>query len=161
MMRALKIAAVALALALTSPGLAAAQESLAAGAAAGALAGGLAGGPVGAAIGGAVGAAIGGAAQTHVPVAAPVPVIVDYGGVAEPRPRWRMARHYSHRHLAYWRPRRYAARHYGSWRTAYVRPRPARVRAEMARRFRFAARVVERTCVRDRAGNQTCREVIR
>src|SRR5215212_8445061 len=68
MMRALKIAAVALAFALTSPGLAAAQESLAAGAAAGALAGGLAGGPVGAAIGGAGGAAIGGAAQTHVPV---------------------------------------------------------------------------------------------
>lgn len=154
-MRTLKIAAVTLALALAVPGVAVAQEGLAAGAASGALVGGLAGGPVGAAIGGVVGAAIGGVAESNASLQEPAPVVVGYGAVAEPRPRWRASRRYARHYAAYWRPRRYAARRYGGWRAAYVRPRPARV----ARRF--AARVVERTCIRDRAGNQTCREVIR
>lgn len=157
-MRALKIAAVTLALALASAGVAAAQEGLAAGAASGALVGGLAGGPVGAAIGGVVGAAIGGVAETNASLAEPAPVIVGYGEAAAPYPRWRSRRYV--RGYAYRRPRHYVARRHGGWRAAYARPRPARVGVATARRVR-SARVIERTCIRDRAGNQTCREVIR
>src|SRR3954451_10712991 len=62
-MRSPKIAALSLVLILASPGLAAAQEALAAGAITGALTGGLVGGPIGAAIGGLAGVALGSAAE--------------------------------------------------------------------------------------------------
>src|SRR3954452_19844010 len=62
-MRSPKIAALSLVLILASPGLAAAQEALAAGAITGALTGGLVGGPIGAALGGLAGAGAGGAAE--------------------------------------------------------------------------------------------------
>src|SRR3954469_22839893 len=62
-MRVPKFAALSLVLTLASPGLAAAQEALAAGAITGALTGALLGGPIGAAVGGLAGAAIGGAAE--------------------------------------------------------------------------------------------------
>src|SRR3954470_7861735 len=62
-MRSPKIVALSLVLTLASPGLAAAQEALAAGAITGALTGALLGGPIGAAVGGLAGAALGGAAE--------------------------------------------------------------------------------------------------
>src|SRR3954451_4605851 len=64
-MRALRMFVLGLAVALTYPGIAVAQEALAAGAAAGALTGGLLGGPLGAVIGGLAGATAGDAAEAR------------------------------------------------------------------------------------------------
>ena len=142
-MRALKIAAISLALSMASPGLAVAQEGFTAGTVAGALTGAVIGGPIGAAIGGLLGAAIGGAAEAdHAQLQ---PVRADAGfGVAETDPRQRGVETY---------PRRRIAR-------TYSRSRVARSQSPAARQPRLASvlTVVERTCVRDRAGNQTCRE---
>src|SRR3954470_10635709 len=144
-MRALKIAAVSLGLALASPGLATAQEALAAGAITGALTGGLVGGPIGAAIGGLAGAALGGAAEADHAHRQSVPPVADLGRVQA----------YSPQRTAEAAPR-HAAR--ASSHSRAVRVQPTRVRRlELA----SAVSVTERTCVRDRAGNQTCREVIR
>jgi len=146
-MRVLKMAAVSLGLALASPGLAVAQEAFVAGAITGALTGGLAGGPIGAAIGGIAGAAIGGAAEAEHARRQSIRPVADFGRATqayspaqrttEPYPR-RAARTYSHSHA--------------------VPVQPTRVqRLQLA----SAVTVMERTCVRDRAGNQTCREIIR
>ena len=144
-MRALKIAAVSLGLALASPGLAAAQEALAAGAITGALTGGLVGGPIGAAIGGLAGAALGGAAEAEHGHRQSVPLVADLGRVQA----------YSPQRPAEAAPRRVAR---ASSPSRAVRAQPIRVRRlELA----SAVSVTERTCVRDRAGNQTCREVTR
>lgn len=101
-MRALKIVAGSLALTLTIPGLAAAQQGATTGAVTGAITGGLVGGPIGAVIGGFAGAAVGGAAESE-------PQLGTYS-VQQPA---------------------------------------------------GAPRVIQRTCVRDGAGNQTCRETVR
>jgi len=144
-MRALKIAALSFGLALASPGLAAAQEALAAGAITGALTGALLGGPIGAAVGGLAGAAIGGAAEADHAHRQSVRPVADCGRVQAYSPR---------------RPAEVASRHAAraSSPSRAVRAQPTRVRRlELA----SAVSVTERTCVRDRAGNQTCREVIR
>jgi hypothetical protein len=144
-MRSPKIAALALVLTLASPGLAAAQEALAAGAITGALTGALLGGPIGAAVGGLAGAALGGAAEA------------DHAGPQSVRPvaDWGRVQAYSPQRPANAAPR-HAAR--ASSPSRAVRVQPTRVRRlELA----SAVSVTERTCVRDRAGNQTCREVIR
>ena len=144
-MRALKIAAVSLGLALASPGLAAAQEALAAGAITGALTGGLVGGPIGAAIGGLAGVALGGAAEADHARRQSVPPVADWGRVQAYSPQ-RTAE----------AARCHAAR--ASSHARAVRVQPTRVRhLELA----SAVSVTERTCVRDRVGNQTCREVSR
>ena len=144
-MRSPKIAALSLVLILASPGLAAAQEALAAGAITGALTGALLGGPIGAAVGGLAGAALGGAAEAdHAGPQSPRPV-ADWGRVQAHSPQ---------------RPAKAAPRHTAraSSPSRAVRVQPTRVRRlELA----SAVSVTERTCVRDRAGNQTCREVIR
>jgi hypothetical protein len=144
-MRSPKIAALALVLTLASPGLAAAQEALAAGAITGALTGALLGSPIGAAVGGLAGAALGGAAEA------------DHAGPQSLRPvaDWGKVQAYSPQRPAEAAPR-HAAR--ASSHSRAVRVQPTRVRRlELA----SAVSVTERTCVRDRAGNQTCREVIR
>ncbi len=146
-MRVLKIAAVSLGLMLASPGLAVAQEAFVAGAITGALTGGLVGGPIGAAIGGIAGATIGGAAEAEHARRQAVRPVADLGGV--PRaysPPQRTTEAY---------PRR-AAR--PSAHSRVVPVQPARVQRQQ---LASAVAVTERTCVRDRAGNQTCREVIR
>ena len=146
-MRVLKIAAVSFGLALASPGVAVAQEAFVAGAITGALTGGLAGGPIGAAIGGLAGAAIGGAAEADHARRQSVRPMVDLGSVPQAySPPQRTTEAY---------PRR-AAR--PSAHSRVVPVQPARVqRLQLA----SAVAVTERTCVRDRAGNQTCGEVIR
>ncbi len=143
-MRSPKIAALSLVLTLASPGLAAAQEALAAGAITGALTGALLGGPIGAAVGGLAGAALGGAAEAEHAGPQSVPPVADLGRVQA----------YSPQRTA--ETARHAAR--ASSPSRAVRVQPTRVRRlELA----SAVSVTERTCVRDRAGNQTCREVIR
>src|SRR4051794_6213159 len=144
-MRSPKIAALALVLTLASPGLAAAQEALAAGAITGALTGALLGGPIGAAVGGLAGAALGGAAEA------------DHASRRSVRPIADLSREQAHSPR---RPAEAAPRHAAraSSPSRAVRVQPTRVRRlELA----SAVSVTERTCVRDRAGNQTCREVIR
>ena len=145
-MRILKIAAAALGLVLASPGIAAAQEGLAAGAITGALTGGLVGGPIGAAIGGLAGAAIGGAAEADYSRQQSVRAGPDYSSVTRPYPRQRAAET-DRRRVAPPSSHRHA-----------VASEPAMVQR---RQLASAVGVMERTCVRDRAGNQTCREVIR
>jgi hypothetical protein len=184
-MRVLKIAAVSLGLALASPGLAIAQEALA-GAITGALTGGLAGGPIGAAIGGLAGAAIGGAAEANHarwqsvrPVAdlgsaipsSRIPDPLVQGTLPSERQRARQTRqkgirsglHEPGMTQAYSPPQRTTepyprriARTHSHLRAVPVQP--ARVSHPQ---LASAVSVMERTCVRDRAGNQTCREVIR
>ena len=145
-MRVLKIAAVSFGLALASPGLAVAQEGFAAGAIMGALTGGLAGGSIGAAIGGLAGAAIGGAAEANHARWQAVRPVVEVGSVTQAySPPQRTTEAY---------PRR-AAR--PSAHSRVVPVQPARVRRQQ---LASALAVTERTCVRDRAGNQTCREII-
>jgi predicted lipid-binding transport protein (Tim44 family) len=146
-MRVLKMAAVSLGLALASPGLAVAQEAFVAGAITGALTGGLAGGPIGAAIGGLAGAAIGGAAEAEHARRQSVRPIADLGSVAQAYPPPQRPTE------AY--PRR-TAHPSSAPRTVPVQPTQVQ-RQQLA----SAVSVMERTCVRDRAGNQTCREVIR
>ena len=144
-MRSPKIAALALVLTLASPGLAAAQEALAAGAITGALTGALLGGPIGAAVGGLAGAALGGAAEADHAGPQSVRPVADFGRVQAYSPQ---------------RPAEAAPRHAARASSASraVRVQPTRVRRlELA----SAVSVTERTCVRDRAGNQTCREVTR
>src|SRR3982750_3036599 len=85
-MRSPKIAALSLVLILASPGLAAAQEALAAGAITGALTGGLVGGPIGAAIGGLAGAALGGAAEAEHGHRQSVPPVADLGSPMQAYP---------------------------------------------------------------------------
>jgi hypothetical protein len=144
-MRSPKIAALPLVLTLASPGLAAAQEALAAGAITGALTGALLGGPIGAAVGGLAGAAIGGAAEA------------DHAGPQSLRPvaDWGRVQAYSPQRPAEAAPR-HTARASSPSRAARIQPTRVRY-LELA----SAVSVTERTCVRDRAGNQTCREVIR
>ena len=137
-MRVLKMAAVSFGLALASPGLAVAQEGFAAGLITGALTGGLVGGPIGAALGGITGAAIGGAAEADQARRQSVRPVAEVGRVAQANPLQRTAEPY---------PRR----------IAHPIQRARVPRQQVA----SAVPVVERTCVRDRAGNQTCREVIR
>jgi hypothetical protein len=144
-MRSPKIAALALVLTLASPGLAAAQEALAAGAITGALTGALLGGPIGAAVGGLAGAALGGSAEADHAGPQSLRPVADWGRVQAHSPQ---------------RPAEAAPRHTAraSSPSRAVRVQPTRVRRlELA----SAVSVTERTCVRDRAGNQTCREVIR
>jgi hypothetical protein len=144
-MRSPKIAALALVLTLASPGLAAAQEALAAGAITGALTGALLGSPIGAAVGGLAGAALGGAAEADHAGPQSLRPVADFGRVQAYSPQ---------------RPAEAAPRHTAraSSPSRVVRVQPTRVRRlELA----SAVSVTERTCVRDRAGNQTCREVIR
>jgi len=145
-MRVLKIAAVSFGLALASPGLAVAQEGFAAGAIMGALTGGLAGGSIGAAIGGLAGAAIGGAAEANHARWQAVRPVAEVGRVGQAYPRQRTPEAY---------PRR----------TAHPSSPPRAVPVQLTRvqrqQLASAVAVMERTCVRDRAGNQTCREVIR
>ena len=145
-MRVLKIAAVSFGLALASPGLAVAQEGFAAGAIMGALTGGLAGGSIGAAIGGLAGAAIGGAAEANHARWQAVRPVAEVGRVGQAYPRQRTPEAY---------PRR----------TAHPSSPPRAVPVQLTRvqgqQLASAVTVMERTCVRDRAGNQTCREVIR
>ena len=145
-MRVLKIAAVSFGLALASPGVAVAQEALAAGAIMGALTGGLMGGPIGAAIGGVAGAAIGGAAEAEHARQQSVRPVTGLAGVAPAYPRQHVAETYPHG----------IARPYSQPRAVSVQP--TRVQRQQ---LASAVSVMERTCVRDRAGNQTCREVIR
>jgi len=149
-MRALKIAALSFGLVLASPGLAAAQEALAAGAITGALTGALLGGPIGAAVGGLAGAAIGGAAEADHAGPQSVRPVADCGRVQA----------YSPQRPAEAAPRQ-AAR--ASSPSRAVRVQPTRVQPTRVRRLELASAVsvTERTCVRDRAGNQTCREIIR
>src|SRR3954465_11800412 len=114
-MRAPKIAALSFGLVLASPGLAAAQEALAAGAIPGALTGALVGGRVGAAVGGLAGAAIGGAAEADHAGPQSVRPVADLGSVprayspaqrtTEPYPR-PAARTYSHSHAVPVQPTR-------------------------------------------------------
>jgi hypothetical protein len=145
-MRVLKMAAVSLGLALASPGLAVAQEAFVAGAITGALTGGLVGGPIGAAIGGIAGAAIGGAAEADHARRQAVRPVADLGGV----PR------------AYSPPQRTTEPY--PRRAAHPSSPPRTVPAQLTRvqrqQLASVVAVTERTCVRDRAGNQTCREVI-
>ena len=143
-MRIPKIAALSLVLTLASPGLAAAQEALAAGAITGALTGALLGGPIGAAVGGLAGAALGGAAEADHAHRQSVRSVADWGRVQAYSPQ---------------RPAEAARRiAQPSSHSRAVRVQPTRVRRlELA----SAVSVTERTCVRDRAGNQTCREVTR
>ena len=145
-MRVLKIAAVSLGLMLASPGLAVAQEAFVAGALTGALTGGLVGGPIGAAIGGIAGAAIGGAAEADHARRQSVRPVAEVGRVGQAYPSQRTAEPY---------PRRIAQ--------PSLPPRAVPVQHARVPRQQLASAVpvVERTCVRDRAGNQTCREVIR
>ncbi len=146
-MRVLKIAAVSLGLMLASPCLAVAQEAFVAGAITGALTGGLVGGPIGAAIGGIAGATIGGAAEAEHARRQAVRPVADLGSVPQASsPPQRTTEAY---------PRR-AARPYSPPRAVPVQPAQVQ-RQQLA----SAVAVTERTCVRDRAGNQTCREVIR
>jgi len=141
-MRSPKIAALALVLTLASPGLAAAQEALAAGAITGALTGALLGGPIGAAVGGLAGAALGGAAEADHAGPQGVRPVADWGRVQAYSPQ---------------RPADAAPRH-----TARASSPSRAVRARVRRlELASAVSVTERTCVRDRAGNQTCREVTR
>jgi len=144
-MRSPKIAALALVLTLASPGLAAAQEALAAGAITGALTGALLGGPIGAAVGGLAGAALGGAAEADHAHRQSVRPVADWG----------RGQAYSPQRPAEAAPR-HAARAASPSRAVRVQPTRVR-RLELA----SAVSVTERTCVRDRAGNQTCREVTR
>jgi hypothetical protein len=145
-MRVLKMAAVSLGLMLASPGLAVAQEAFVAGAITGALTGGLVGGPIGAAIGGIAGAAIGGAAEADHARRQAVRPVADLGGV----PR------------AYSPPQRTTEPY--PRRAAHPSSPPRTVPAQLTRvqrqQLASVVAVTERTCVRDRAGNQTCREVI-
>jgi len=146
-MRVLKIAAVSLGLGLASPGLAVAQEAFVAGAITGALTGGLAGGPIGAAIGGLAGAAIGGAAEADHARRQSVRPMADLGSVPQAySPPQRTTAPY---------PRR-TARPYSPLRAA-----PAQLTRVQRQQLASVVAVTERTCVRDRAGNQTCREVVR
>ena len=144
-MRVLKFAAVSLGLALASPGLAVAQEAFVAGAITGALTGGLVGGPIGAAIGGIAGATIGGAAEAEHARRQAVRPVADLGGV----PR------------AYSRPQR-TTEPYPRRTTHPSSPRAVSVQHArvLGQQLASVVTVTERTCVRDRAGNQTCREVI-
>src|SRR3954467_5665283 len=80
-MRSPKIAALSLVLTLASPGLAAAQEALAAGAITGALTGALLGGPIGAAVGGLAGAGPGEAAEAAPPGPRSLEPVADWGKV--------------------------------------------------------------------------------
>jgi len=146
-MRVLKIVAVSLGLVLASPGLAVAQEAFVAGAITGALTGGLVGGPIGAAIGGIAGATIGGAAEADHARRQAVRPVADLGGV----PR------------AYSPPQRTTAPYPRRIARPYFPPRAARAQLTRVQRQQLASvvAVTERTCVRDRAGNQTCREVVR
>jgi hypothetical protein len=145
--RALKIAAVSLGLALASPGLATAQEALAAGAITGALTGGLVGGPIGAAIGGLAGATLGGAAEAECAHRQSVPPVAALGSPTQAYP-----------------PQQRTTEAYPR-RTAHPSSPPRVVPIQHTRvqrqQLASAVAVMERTCVRDRAGNQTCREVIR
>ena len=146
-MRVLKIAAVSLGLALASPGLAVAQEAFVAGAITGALTGGLVGGPIGAAIGGIAGATIGGAAEADHTRRQAVQPMADLGSVPRASsPPQRTTAPY---------PRRIAR--------PYSPPRavPAQLTRVQRQQLASVVAVTERTCVRDRAGNQTCREVVR
>jgi hypothetical protein len=146
-MRVLKIAALSLVLILASPGLAAAQEALAAGAITGALTGGLVGGPIGAAIGGLAGATLGGAAEAECAHRQSVPPVADLGSPTQAYP-----------------PQQRTTEAYPR-RTAHPSSPPRIVPIQHTRvqrqQLASAVAVMERTCVRDRAGNQTCREVIR
>ena len=145
-MRVLKIAAVSLGLMLASPGLAVAQEAFVAGAITGALTGGLVGGPIGAAIGGIAGATIGGAAEAEHAQRQSIRTVADLGGV--PRaysPPQRTTEAY---------PRRTAR---PSVHSRVMPVQPARVQRQQ---LASVVAATERTCVRDRAGNQTCREII-
>ena len=145
-MRVLKMAAVSLGLMLASPGLAVAQEAFVAGAITGALTGGLVGGPIGAAIGGIAGAAIGGAAEADHARRQAVRPVADLGGV----PR------------AYSPPQRTTEPYPRRTARPYSPPRavPAQLTRVQRQQLASVVAVIERTCVRDRAGNQTCREVI-
>jgi len=146
-MRSPKIAALSLVLILASPGLAAAQEALAAGAITGALTGGLVGGPIGAAIGGLAGATLGGAAEAECAHRQSVPPVADLGSPTQAYP-----------------PQQRTTEAYPR-RTAHPSSPPRVVPIQHTRvqrqQLASAVAVMERTCVRDRAGNQTCREVIR
>jgi hypothetical protein len=146
-MRVLKIAAVSLGLALASPGLAVAQEAFVAGAITGALTGGLAGGSIGAVIGGLAGAAIGSAAEANHARWQSVPPVADLGSPTQAYP-----------------PQQRTTEAYPR-RTAHPSSPPRVVPIQHTRvqrqQLASAVAVMERTCVRDRAGNQTCREVIR
>ena len=147
-MRVLKMAAVSFGLALASPGLAVAQEAFVAGAITGALTGGLAGGRIGAAIGGLAGAAIGGAAEAeHAHRQSVRPVADSWQRVAQ----------------AYSPPQRPTEPYLRRTAHPSSAPRAAPVQHTRVQRQQLASAVsvMERTCVRDRAGNQTCREVIR
>jgi hypothetical protein len=181
-MRVLKIAALSLGLGLASPGLAVAQEGFAAGAITGALTGGLAGGPIGAAIGGLAGAAIGGAAEAEHARRQAVRPVADLGRVIPssripvpliqgtlPSERQRAPRTgmpSGPRELgmtqAYSPPQRTTEPQ--PRRTAHPSSSPRAVPVQLTRvqrqQLASVVAVTERTCVRDRAGNQTCREVI-
>ena len=145
-MRVLKMAAVSLGLMLASPGLAVAQEAFVAGAITGALTGGLVGGPIGAAIGGIAGAAIGGAAEADHARRQAVRPVADLGGVPQ----------------AYSPPQRTTEPYPRRTARPYSPPRAVPVQLTQVQRQQLASvvAVTERTCVCDRAGNQTCREVI-
>jgi hypothetical protein len=145
-MRVLKIAAVSLGLMLASPGLAVAQEAFMAGAITGALTGGLVGGPVGAALGGIAGAAIGGAAEADHARRQSIRPVADLSRVARAYPQPRTTEAY---------PRRTARS------SSHARVVPVQLTRVQRQQLASAVAVTERTCVRDRAGNQTCREVIR
>jgi len=145
-MRVLKIAAVSFGLALASPGLAVAQEGFAAGAIMGALTGGLAGGSIGAAIGGLAGAAIGGAAEANHARWQAVRPVAEVGRVGQAYPQQRTPEAY---------PRRTARP------SSPPRAVPVQLTRVQRQQLASAVAVTERTYVRDRAGNQTCREVIR
>jgi hypothetical protein len=182
-MRELKIAAVSLGLLLASPGLAVAQEGIAAGAITGALTGGLVGGPIGAAIGGIAGAAIGGAAEADHAHRQAVRPVADLGRVIPssrmpdslvqgtlPSERQRAPRTgmpSGPRELgmtqAYSPPQRMTEPHPRRAARPYSPPRavPAQLTRVQRQQLASVVAVTERTCVRDRAGNQTCREVIR
>jgi hypothetical protein len=144
-MRVLKMAAVSLGLMLASPGLAVAQEAFMAGAITGALTGGLVGGPVGAALGGIAGAAIGGAAEADHARRQSIRPVADLSRVARAYPQPRTTEAY---------PRRTARP------SAHARVVPVQLTRVQRQQLASAVAVTERTCVRDRAGNQTCREVI-
>jgi hypothetical protein len=179
-MRVLKIAAVSLGLMLVSPGLAVAQEAFVAGAITGALTGGLVGGPIGAAIGGIAGATIGGAAEAEHARRQAVRPVADLGRVIPssripvplvqgtlPSERQRAPRTgmpSGPRELgmaqAYSPPQRTTEPY--PRRTTQPSPRAVSVQHARVQGQQLASvvAVTERTCVRDRAGNQTCREVI-
>ena len=148
-MRVLKIAAVSLGLMLASPGLAVAQEAFMAGAITGALTGGLVGGPVGAALGGIAGAAIGGAAEADHARRQSIRPVADRSRVARAYPQPRTTAAY---------PRRTARS--SAHARSHARVVPVQLTRVQRQQLASAVAVTERTCVRDRAGNQTCREVI-